>query len=139
MKRCSQCEFTFENHLQFCDFDNTELTVVPERAPSFTDISPQPSLFVRVARSHVSLTFLAFAGVMLSALLVGYLDFASQPNVAVASNVENRNDIGRPGPQIPVMTLDQAQPDQAAEPRFKAQERRISAEEVPSSVTAPVL
>lgn len=138
MKRCSQCEFTFENHLQFCDFDNTELTVVPERAPSFTNISPQPSLFVRVARSHVSLTFLAFAGVMLSALLVGYIDFASQPNVAVASNAQSRNDIGRPGPQSPGMTLDQAKPDQAAGLGSKAQERRINAEEVPPSVTASV-
>lgn len=138
MKRCSQCEFTFENHLQFCDFDNTELTAVPERAPSFTNISPPRSLFVRIARSRVSLAFLAFAGVMLSALLVGYIDSASQPNVAVASNAETGKDMVNRDSQSPGVTRDQAKPYQAATPRFNAQERRIRAEEIPSSVTAPV-
>jgi hypothetical protein len=138
MKRCSQCEFTFDNHLQFCDFDNTELTVVPERAPSFTNVSPPPSLFLRVARSRISLAFLAFAGVMLSALLVGYADFASQPNVAVASNAERGTDKVNPESQDPAGTRDQAKPDQAAKPRLNATERRISAEETHSSVTASV-
>ena len=138
MKRCSQCDFTFENHLQFCDFDNTELTVIPERVPSFTNVSPPPSLFLRVARSRVSLAFLAFAGVMLSALLVGYIDSASQPNVAVTSNAERGNDMLNPDSQSPGVTPDQEEPEQAARPRFNAQEMRIRAEEIPSSVTAPV-
>ena len=81
MKLCSQCQFTFEDPQQFCDFDGTGLTVLPEHLPSFKNPSlcatASPSLIIRVARSRVSLAGLSLAGVMLSALLVGYLDSAN--------------------------------------------------------------
>jgi len=137
MKRCSQCEFTFENHLQFCDFDNTELTVVPERAPSFTNISPPPSLFIRLARSRVSLAVLAFAGVMLSALLVGYVDSASQPKGALSS-ADSENERVNPDSQSQELKPDEAKPDQTAALGINVQEPRISAEGTASAVTASV-
>ena len=117
MKRCSECEFTFEDHQQFCDFDGTELTVVPEPFPSFkkvpVPVSVVPSILLRVARSRVSVAVLTLAGVMLSALLIGYFEAASQPNIAIASNAESRNEL------IPVPQGLSVPPDQ---PQVKLQE-----------------
>lgn len=142
MKRCSQCEFTFEDHLQFCDFDGTTLSVVPEPVPSFKRLSMPPgvlaSFVLRVVRSHVSLAVMALAGVMLSALVIGYYDSGSQsniePNIDFASNVESRNDMVNLVPQGATETLDQAEPEQAGKPLFISTERRLRAEEKTSSM-----
>lgn len=133
MKRCSQCEFTFEDHQQFCDFDGTELTVVPEPFPSFKKVSVPatvfPSFFLRVARSRVSLAVLAFAGVMLSALLIGYNDSGDQPKLDIASTAESRNEMVNPVPQAPPELSNQTQPEQVAKSRFISTQRTISADE----------
>ena len=134
MKRCSQCEFTFEDPQQFCDFDDTELTVVPEPFPSFKKVSVPatmlPSPFVRVARSRVSVAVLALAGVMLSALLIGYFEAASQPNIAIASNAESGNEL-IPIPQGLSVPSDQAEvkPQEAVKSRFVSTQRMIDADE----------
>lgn len=132
MKRCSQCEFTFEDYQQFCDFDGTELTVVPEPFPSFKKVSVPatvfPSLLLRVARSRVSLALLALAGVMLSALLIGYLESGSQPNIYIASNAESRNEVISV-PQGPSELSDQGKPEEGAKPRFISTQRTIKADE----------
>ena len=133
MKRCSECEFTFEDQQQFCDFDGTELTVVPEPFPSFKKVpvpATIPSLFVRVARSRVSVAVLALAGVMLSALLIGYFEAASQPNIAIASNAESRNEV-IPIPQGLSVPSDQteAKPQDAVKSRFVSTQRVIDADE----------
>lgn len=133
MKRCSECEFTFEEHQQFCDFDGTELTVVPEPFPSFKKVSVPatviPSLFLRVARSRFSVAVLALAGVMLSALLIGYFEAGSQPNIAIASNPESRNEVISV-PQGPSASSGQA-PEEVAKSRFISTQRTIKADEMP--------
>ena len=132
MKRCSQCEFTFEDYQQFCDFDGTELTVVPEPFPSFKKVSVPatlfPSLLLRVARSRVSLALLALAGVMLSALLIGYFESGSQPNVDIASNAESRSE-AISVPQGPSESSDQAKPEEVAKSRFISTQRMFKADE----------
>jgi hypothetical protein len=147
MKRCSQCEFTFEDHLQFCDFDGTKLSVVPEPVPSFNKFSRPPgvsaSLFLRVVRSRVSLAVMALAGVMLSALVVGHYDSGAQsniePDIDLASNVESRNDMVNLVPQGASETLDQAEPEQVSKPTFISTERRIKAEEKTSSLPSSTI
>ena len=147
MKRCSQCEFTFEDHLQFCDFDGTQLSVVPEPVPSFKKLSMPPGVLASfalcVVRSHVSLAVMALAGVMLSALVIGYYDSGSQstidPNIDFASNVETQNDMVNLVPQGATETLDQAEPEQAGKPMFISTERRTRAEEKTSSMPASTI
>jgi hypothetical protein len=133
MKRCSECEFTFEEHQQFCDFDGTELSVVPEPFPSFkkapVPATVFPSLFLRVARSRVSLAVLALAGVMLSALLVGYFESVSQPNIDIATKAESQNDMMNPVPQDPSESSDQAKPEEVSKSRFISTQRTIQADE----------
>lgn len=133
MKRCSQCEFTFEEHQQFCDFDGTELTVVAEPFPSFKKVSVPatvfPSIFLRVARSRVTLAVLSLAGVMMSALLIGYFEAASQPNIVIASNPESRNEVISV-PQDPSASSPQAS-EEVAQSRFVSTQRTIKADEKP--------
>jgi len=95
MKRCSECDFTFEDHQQVCDFDGTELTIIPESVPKAVRTSP----FRRLARSRVALAALVLAGLISSALLIGYYDSASQSSAEIASNSESRNETANPGPQ----------------------------------------
>lgn len=84
MKRCPKCEFTFDDHQEFCDFDGAELSMVAESVPSFKKLSlpatTSPSLFLRVIRSRVSLAGLSLAVMTLSALMIGYYDAANSPD-----------------------------------------------------------
>lgn len=137
MKRCSQCEFTFEDHQRFCDFDGSELTVVPEPFPAFKKVSVPatvlPSLLFRVARSRVSVAVLALAGVMLSALLIGYFDSGSQSNIDIASSSESRNEMISV-PQGPSESKDQTKPEEVAKSQFISTQRTIKADK--ESVTS---
>ena len=141
MKRCSECEFTFEDHQQFCDFDGTELTVVPEPFPSFKKVSAPatvfPSLFLRVARSRVTLAVLGLAGVMMSALLIGYFEAGNQPNLVIASNPESRNEVISV-PQDWSAFSGQA-PEKVAKSQFISTRRTIKADEksAPSKKKSP--
>ena len=83
MKRCSQCHFTFADDQQFCDFDQNELTDLPEPPPRFHTLPAGRTR--RILRSPVSLAILALCGVATSALLVGYLDSVSDPGIATIS------------------------------------------------------
>lgn len=89
MKRCPQCEFTFDDHQHFCDFDGTELSAILERRPSSQNLSAPhailPSVVLRFLRSNFSLAVLALAGIVLSALLVGYYS---------ATEAESKGDTG---------------------------------------------
>ena len=132
MKRCSQCEFTFEEHQQFCDFDGTELSVVPEPFPSFKKItvpvSVVPSIFLRVVRSRVSVAVLALAGVMLSALLIGYFESGSQPNIDISAKAESRNEAISVA-QDPSDSSGPAKPEEVAKSRFTSTQLTIKADE----------
>lgn len=100
MKRCSQCEFTFNDEQKFCDFDGTELVAVP-RPPA-----------IRVARrsalsSSLPLALVMIAAVLSSALLIGYYDSADQSSVNVSSNSETRSSGATLIPPVQVNTRDQ--------------------------------
>lgn len=84
MKRCSQCEFTFGDEQEFCDFDGTELVAVVE--PLAIRASGGRSLL----HSSFPLALVMIAAVLSSALLIGYYDSADQPSVNVSSNMETR-------------------------------------------------
>lgn len=149
MKRCSQCGFTFEKNEQFCDFDGTELTTVPEPIPFYQKVPPKvspnismlrgvtPSGFRRLALSPVSLALLALIGLISSALLIGYYDSARRPNTDLASNPESQND--NPIQQGPSETSDQAKPEQVEKPKSISTQRRIKADEKSSSMPASML
>ncbi len=85
MKRCSQCEFTFDDEQKVCDFDGTELVplIEPPAIP--------PSRVRSLRHSSLPLVLVMIAAVLSSALLVGYYDSAEQSGVNVSSNTETRD------------------------------------------------
>jgi hypothetical protein len=89
MKRCPKCDFSFVNFHHVCDFDGTNPVDDPETLPVSPAVSAlvaaTQSPFLRLVKSPVSLTVLALAGLLSSALLIGYYDAASQPNSIAAS------------------------------------------------------
>jgi hypothetical protein len=89
MKRCPKCDFSFVNFHHVCDFDGTELVDDPETLPVSPGVSAlvaaTQSPFLRLVKSPVFLTALALAGLVSSALLIGYYDAASQANSIAAS------------------------------------------------------
>jgi len=80
MKRCSQCEFTFDDEQKFCDFDNTELVAVTEAPPI------RVSRARHLVQSPFPLALVMIAGVLVSALVIGYYESMDQPNLNVSSN-----------------------------------------------------
>ena len=84
MKFCPKCDFSFASFHHVCDFDGTDLVDAPETLPVSPGISAlvaaTQSPFLRLIKSPVFLAVLALAGLLSSALLLGYLDAASQPN-----------------------------------------------------------
>jgi hypothetical protein len=84
MKRCPKCNFSFVNFHHVCDFDGTDLVDDPETLPVSPGVSAlvaaTQSPFLRLVKSPVFLIVLALAGLVSSALLIGYYDTASQPN-----------------------------------------------------------
>lgn len=145
MKRCSQCDFIFEDDQQVCDFDGTELTTVPEPIPLSQKISPslstlndlRPSPIRLFIQSPISLAVLALAGVASSALLIGIYDSASEPNTKpstdLASNAQRQNDTVNAVPQAASETSDHA--NQVAKPTMISTQRRIRANEKSSSIS----
>ena len=135
MKHCPECEFTFDDEQQVCDFDGTELSVVPERLPSFKTVSFAPagsgSFVRRLVKSRAGLPVLALAGVALSALLVGYYDSLSQGNIEV-SNQTSKDTASRSKP-TQVKRVWQVE-TKADRPRIISTLRRIGADELPSSM-----
>ena len=83
MKRCPKCDFSFVNFHRVCDFDGTDLVDDPETLPVSPAVSAlvaaTQSPFLRLAKSHNFLIGLALAGLVSSALLIGYYDAAIQP------------------------------------------------------------
>ena|SRR5437773_7331744 len=84
MKFCPKCDFSFASFHHVCDFDGTDLVDAPETLPVSPGISAlvaatQPQ-YLRLIKSPVFLAVLALAGLLSSALLIGYFDAASQPN-----------------------------------------------------------
>ena len=102
MKRCSQCEFTFDDEQEFCDFDNTELVPVTQPPPI------RMSRSRRLAQSPFPLALVMIAAVLASALVIGYYESADQSNVSVSSNTESRSSGATQIPPVQVDTRAQA-------------------------------
>ena len=68
MKRCPECHFTFEDRVQVCDFDGSELTSFADPAPlSDRIVGPSTkSNLIRFANSRIAL-----AGLVLLVLVPG--------------------------------------------------------------------
>jgi hypothetical protein len=136
MKRCPQCDFTFEDYRQVCDFDGTELTAAPEvivSAPTVpTPAAVRPLIFRRFSGSRLSLAALALAGVILSALLIGYYDSTNQGDVDTVSIAPTANSAGP-------TTSKNLERDQVAKPRSISTQRRIKANEKVSSMPGSLL
>lgn len=136
MKHCPQCEFTFDDQEQFCDFDGTELIVVPERLPSFKSVSFVPaasgSFPGRLVKSRAAMAFLALIGVALSALLIGYCDSVNKRDIEISKS-QIRNDTASTFKSNPVSTVEPVE-TQADQPRIISTQRRIGADELPPSM-----
>ena len=99
MKRCPQCEFTFDDEEACCDFDGSELLPIPKTLrPALSS-----SALGRVLRSPISLGTLGLTAVILSALVVGYYDAASQANSVEATSQLSANEQAASLPTAPPM------------------------------------
>jgi hypothetical protein len=89
MKRCPKCDFSFASFHHVCDFDGTDLVDDPVTLPVSPGVTAlvaaTQSPFLRLIKSPLFLAVLALAGLMSSALLIGYFDAASQPNSSAES------------------------------------------------------
>jgi hypothetical protein len=96
MKRCPKCNFSFASFHHVCDFDGTDLVDDPSTLPVSPGISAlvaaTQSPFLRLIKSPVFLAVLALAGLLSSALLIGYFDAASQPN-SIAESQASRDSV----------------------------------------------
>jgi hypothetical protein len=140
MKRCSQCDFTFDDHQQVCDFDGTELTALPDLPPAFKTVSlavPQ-SPVRRLIQSRAGVAILALLGVVASALLVGYFDSLNQPTIDMASNPQTQDAMVSMVPH-PSEKSDQAKLEPVAKPRRISTQRKIRADEKSSSKLSSML
>ena len=89
MKFCPKCDFSFASFHHVCDFDGTDLVDDPSTLPVSPGVSAlvaatQPP-YLRLIKSPGFLAVLALAGLLSSALLIGYFDAASQPNLFAES------------------------------------------------------
>jgi len=119
MKRCPQCEFTFDDEQEFCDFDNTEL--VPGTQPPPIPLSRTR----RLAQSPFPLALVMIVGVLSSALVIGYYESVNQPNVNLSSNTETRSSGAGVIPPVQVDTRAQARTP-PERPTTITTQRRIS-------------
>lgn len=76
MKHCPACNFSFPDFHHVCDFDGTELLPDPER-PSLVNAAARPSAFWRILKSPILLATLSLLALILSAVLIGYIESAT--------------------------------------------------------------
>src|SRR5712675_1417448 len=97
MKRCPKCDFSFADFHHVCDFDGTDLVDDPETLPVSPGVSALVAAtqyrFLRLVKSPVFLIALALAGLVSSALLIGYYDAAIQPS-SITESPAARNSPG---------------------------------------------
>lgn len=137
MKHCPQCEFTFDDQEQVCDFDGSELLPVTEIPPAFKKVSfaDESSLSLSFARglirSRAGVAILAVVGVMFSALLIGYFDSTIKSN-ADKSTSQTRDESSIVVP-TPVDTVAQSRP------KAISTQRKLGADELPPSMVKRLL
>ena len=139
MKRCSQCHFTFTDDQQFCDFDHTKLTDIPEPPPAFQNVRRGRAR--RLLRSRTGLAILALSGVAMSALLVGYFDSVNS-GIDVASNSESPVATSLPSsltPQASPVKKERALIWPASKPRRISTQRKLTANDQAYSMHSSIL
>ena len=87
MKRCPECHFTFEDYEERCDFDGSEL--VPVESSESNSAKSQP-IYIRFLRSRLGLAVLALIALLISSLVIGYFDAASEGNVEAPKSSEKQ-------------------------------------------------
>jgi hypothetical protein len=144
MKRCPKCDFSFANFHHVCDFDGTDLVDDPKTLPVSPGVSAlvaaTQSPFLRVVKSPVFLAVLALAGLMSSALLIGYFDAVSQPNSiaesqasrdspsnSIASLVPPAQPQAQVGTQAPFISRSEISKPKAAKDLSSTRERSVTA------------
>src|SRR6266852_5008515 len=114
MKRCPKCDFSFASFHHVCDFDGTDLVDDPSTLPVSPGVSAlvaaTQSPYLRLIKSPVVLAALALAGLLSSALLIGYFDAASQPN-SIARSQASRDSVVS---LVPPVQIPAQQPDRVA-------------------------
>ncbi|MGH9906490.1 MAG: hypothetical protein ACRD8U_13020 [Pyrinomonadaceae bacterium] len=91
MKRCSVCEFIYEDDQRFCEMDG--IVLPSDSSFQFSQKASglaAASRLARFLRSPFSLAALSLLGVILSALVIGYYDSISQTE----SNAATRQSVG---------------------------------------------
>lgn len=139
MKHCPQCEFTFDDQEQVCDFDGTDLIPVPETPPSFKSISfasPSSRSFIcRLVTSRAGLIVLAPVAVLLSSLLIGYIDSANQSKVEKSTSQTRDSASMVPSTSVDAIGQAQVQTDvQPNRPTTISTQRKIGPDELPPSM-----
>jgi hypothetical protein len=103
MKRCPKCDFSFASFHHVCDFDGTDLVDDPSTLPVSPGVSAlvaaTQSPFLRLVKSPAVLAVLALAGLVSSALLIGYFDAASHPN-SIAESQASRDSVASLVPPV---------------------------------------
>ena len=82
MKRCPECHFTFEDRVQVCDFDGSELTSFADPAP-LSDRIVEPSTksnLIRFANSRIGLAVLVLLLLVPGVVLIVRHKSSSPPN-----------------------------------------------------------
>jgi hypothetical protein len=129
MKRCPKCEFTFDDHQEFCDFDGAELSVVPQLGTSLKNVSlpatESPSPFLRAVRSPIALSAIFLVVVTPSALWMGYYEAANPPESVSAANLEH-------GEQIEINSSSQG-------PSYVSMERRVTSPKEASAMPSSMI
>jgi len=144
MKRCPKCDFSFASFHHVCDFDGTDLVDDPSTLPVSPGISAlvaatQPQ-FLRLIRAPVFLAVLALAGLLSSALLIGYFDATSQPN-SIAESQASRDSVvslvssvqttaqpqAQVGTQAPFISRSEISKPKAAKDFSSTRERSVTA------------
>ena len=131
MKRCPQCHFTFAGDQQFCDFDHTELTLVPGPSRN-TPAAPG-------RRSHLLLAIVALS-LAEAVLLISYVDSANESGVVTPNSETHQALI--PAPQLPPEKSHPALLDpsiKTTKPRSISTQRKLTASDESPSMPASIL
>jgi hypothetical protein len=139
MKHCPQCEFTFDDQQESCDFDGSELKAIPEKPPFFKSDLLAPaasgSFARRLVRSRTGLAILVATGMAASALMIGYYDAANQPDQASS---QTQSETATIASSTQTETAAQVA-SQADRPRPISTQRKIGADQLTSSMAKRLL
>ena len=94
MKRCPECHFTFEDRVQVCDFDGSELTSFADPAP-LSDRIVEPSTksnLIRFANSRIGLAVLVLLLLVPGVILIVRHKSSSPPNSDEKASIAERQD-----------------------------------------------